>query len=31
MLVTEALDELLAGMPELDGMAERAPQARKIN
>ena len=31
LLVTEALDELLAGMPELDGMAERAPQARKIN
>ena len=29
MLVTEALDEMLAAMPELDGMAERAP--RKIN
>ncbi|MEO5641559.1 MAG: hypothetical protein ABIQ98_07325 [Sphingomicrobium sp.] len=30
VLVTEALDELLAGMPELDGMAERAP-VRKAN
>ena len=29
LLVTEALDELLGGMPELDGMAERAP--RKVN
>jgi hypothetical protein len=29
LLVTEALDEMLAAMPELDGMAERAP--RKIN
>jgi hypothetical protein len=29
VLVTEALDELLAAMPELDGMAERAP--RKVN
>ena len=28
MLVTEALDALLAGMPELDGMAERAPKKR---
>ncbi len=27
MLVTDALDELLASMPELDGMAERAPNA----
>jgi hypothetical protein len=27
MLVTDALDELLGGMPELDGMAERAPNA----
>jgi hypothetical protein len=26
MLVTEALDSLLAAMPELDGMAERAPK-----
>lgn len=30
LLVTEALDEMLAGMPELDGMAERAP-VRKAN
>ena len=28
MLVTEALDALLAGMPELAGMAERAPKKR---
>ena len=28
MLVTEALDALLAAMPELDGMAERAPRKR---
>jgi hypothetical protein len=27
MLVTDALDELLGSMPELDGMAERAPNA----
>ena len=27
MLVTDALDELLGAMPELDGMAERAPNA----
>jgi len=27
MLVTDALDELLGAMPELDGMAERAPTA----
>lgn len=30
MLVTDALDQLLGSMPELDGMADRAP-ARKIN
>ncbi len=29
MLVTQALDEMLAAMPELDGMAQRAP--RKVN
>ena len=29
LLVTEALDQLLGGMPELDSMAERAP--RKVN
>ncbi len=28
-LVTDALDELLAAMPELDGMAQRAPSASK--
>lgn len=28
-LVTDALDQLLADMPELDSMAERAPSARK--
>jgi hypothetical protein len=28
MLVTDALDELLGAMPELDGMAERAPAPR---
>ena len=28
-LVTDALDELLAAMPELDGMADRAPPAAK--
>ena len=28
-LVTQALDELLAGMPELDTLAERAPRATK--
>lgn len=28
MLVTDALDALLAGMPELDSMAERAPAKR---
>jgi hypothetical protein len=27
LLVTDALDELLGAMPELDGMAERAPNA----
>ena len=27
LLVTDALDELLSSMPELDGMAERAPNA----
>jgi hypothetical protein len=27
MLVTDALDQLLGEMPELDGMAERAPHA----
>ena len=27
-LVTEALDQLLGGMPELDSMADRAPQSR---
>jgi len=27
MLVTDALDDLLGAMPELDGMAERAPNA----
>ena len=31
LLVTDALDALLAGMPELDGMAERAPAARKAS
>ncbi len=31
MLVTEALDQLLGGMPELDGMADRAPSMRKLN
>ena len=29
LLVTDALDQLLASMPELDGMAARAPAARK--
>lgn len=29
MLVTDALDQLLGSMPELDGMAERAPARRK--
>ena len=28
-LVTDALDQLLGGMPELDGMAERAPRAKR--
>lgn len=28
-LVTDALDQLLDGMPELDSMAERAPQAKR--
>ena len=28
-LVTDALDQLLAGMPELDSMAERAPAAKR--
>jgi hypothetical protein len=27
-LVTEAVDRLLDGMPELDSMAERAPEKR---
>jgi hypothetical protein len=31
MLVTEALDMLLASMPELDGMADRAPKKRAAN
>jgi hypothetical protein len=30
-LVTDALDRLLADMPELDGMAERAPHKRASN
>ena len=29
-IVTDALDELLDGMPELDSMAERAPRAKRV-
>ncbi|MFN2474055.1 MAG: hypothetical protein ABR588_09100 [Sphingomicrobium sp.] len=31
MLVTDALDQLLGAMPELDGMAAKAPSARKAH
>ena len=31
MLVTDALDQLLGAMPELDGMASKAPGARKAH
>jgi hypothetical protein len=31
LLVTDALDQLLGSMPELDGMAERAPARRKAS
>lgn len=31
MLVTDALDSMLEAMPELDGMAERAPPLRKAS
>jgi hypothetical protein len=29
-LVTDALDRLLDGMPELDSMAERAPSKKSV-